>query len=277
MTYSIVARDPDTGQMGVAVQSHYFTAGRVVAWTRPGVGAVATQAMAEIAHGPRGLDGLAAGRSPEEVLSSLLDADPGRATRQVAMVDARGRVAAHTGHETIAEAGHRTGEGFSVQANMMWRASVWDAMADAYLSAGGDLTARLLASLRAAQDEGGDVRGQQSAGLVVVAAEGAPWDRLVDVRVDDHPSPLDELERLADLARAYGSGEHSAALGTNPELLFWTAVRHAAEGRVDQAADLLGQFLRPGDGWSELLRRLPATGRLPDDPDLIDRLTAAAR
>jgi uncharacterized Ntn-hydrolase superfamily protein len=278
MTYSIVARDPTTNELGVAVQSHYFGVGPVVPWLRPGLGAVATQASVEVGYGPKALDLLAAGHDPRQALDRLTAEDDRAHTRQVAVVDAHGDVAVHTGERCIAEAGHRTGDGWSVQANMMTNATVPDAMADAFTAADGqDLATRLLAALDAAEAEGGDIRGRQSAALVVVSGDPAtaPWDRVVDVRVDDAAEPLVELRRLVGLRTAYRTMDPAhPALGDNPELRFWSALQRAvAKGEVDEARKDLDAIYRRDDRWRELLRRLPAAGNFPDDPDLVRALT----
>jgi uncharacterized Ntn-hydrolase superfamily protein len=205
-TFSIVARDPATGEMGVAVQSHWFSVGSNVAWAEAGVGAVATQSFIDPSYGRGGLELMRGGASAEEALKTLLARDEGRDVRQVAMVDARGRVAAHTGAKCIEAAGDRVGKDYSVQANLMSNGRVWPAMASAFESARGDLADRMLAALDAAQAAGGDIRGRQSAALVVVKAEstGKPWaDRVFDLRVDDSAEPLKELRRLVRLQRAY--------------------------------------------------------------------------
>src|SRR5262249_32584870 len=203
MTFSIVARDPATGEFGVAVQTRYFGVGSVVPWAEPGVGAVATQSFAEVSYGPQGLalmrDGIPAARA----LDRLRGEDAGEATRQVAMVDADGGVAVFTGTSCVAEAGSETGDAVTAQANMMERATVWGAMVRAYGGSGGDLAERLMAALRAAEGEGGDMRGRQSAALLVVPGEGDPWARRFDIRVDDHTDPVGELDRLLVLGRAY--------------------------------------------------------------------------
>lgn len=273
MTYSIVAHDPESGQMGVAVQSHFFSVGSICPWPEPGVGVVATQAMAEVSYGPLGLALLRAGKSPDEALRALLAVDDGAARRQVAVVDAGGAVAVHTGEQCIPEAGHHEGDGYSVQANMMERPTVWDAMAEAYEAATGDLADRMLAALDAGEAEGGDIRGRQSAALVVVEATGRPWERAYDVRVDDDPDPLADLRRLLDMQRAYRTGRHGPAMGPNPELLFWEGVRLAAEEGPEAARQVLEQAYEQDGRWAELLRRLPAAGLLPDDPELIRALT----
>jgi uncharacterized Ntn-hydrolase superfamily protein len=274
-TYSIVARDPETGELGVAVQSHWFAVGDVVSWARPGVGAVATQSVAEKAHGPNGLDRLDAGRSATEALADLLETDPQARFRQVAIVDAAGGIAVHTGDGCMAYAGDEAGEAFSCQANMMERDTVPGAMAAAYRAAEGYLAERLLAALDAAQAEGGDVRGQQSAALLVVPAAGEAWETRIDVRVDDHPDPLRELRRLVTLARAYeyaeqgdellGEGRHDEATEAYrraaelapdaDELIFWAGLGLAAtdlEAGVAQVREAIA--VKPA--WRVLLDRL---------------------
>lgn len=280
MTYSIVARDPVTGDLGVAVQSHYFAVGPVVPWLRPGVGAVATQAMVAVRYGPEALDLLAAGNAPAEALADLTQRDPQAETRQVAIVAADGRVATHTGDRCIAEAGHRNGDGWSVQANMMTNATVPDAMATTYAAGvkrGDDLPTRLLDALDAAEAEGGDIRGRQSAALVIVSGDPdtPSWERLYDVRVDDAAEPLAELRRLVAVRRAYLTFDvDHAALGANPELRFWQAIGLATtQGKVDEARAALEAIYADDDRWRELLRRLPASGNFPDDPGLLAALT----
>jgi uncharacterized Ntn-hydrolase superfamily protein len=272
VTYSIVARDASTGELGVAVQSHYFSTGSIVTWAAPGAGAVATQAFAEASYGPLGLQLMGSGLDAPSALRGLVAADAGSPTRQVAMVDARGGVAAHTGAQCIADAGHLTGDGWSVQANMMRQATVWDAMATAFTTASGDLAARLLAALDAAEVEGGDIRGRQSAALLVVPAAGPPWAKVMELRVEDHPAPLAELRRLVEMKRAYTAAEDGPAMGDNPELAFWQGLGLAMSGKVDEALPLLQRAYKADDGWALLLRRLPAAGLFPDDPELLDRL-----
>jgi uncharacterized Ntn-hydrolase superfamily protein len=296
MTYSIVARDPETGRLGVAVQSHWFSVGSIVSWAEAGVGAVATQSYAERSYGPLGLELMRRGRSAPEALETLLYADEERAVRQVAFVDREGRVGVHTGDDCIREFGHVAGDGFSVQANMMERATVWGAMADAYRSADGDLPDRLLAALVAAQAEGGDIRGMQSAAMLVVEAEptGTEWgDRVVDLRVEDHPTPVDELTRVLRLWRAYGHAERAEELelaedpaGATqerlvslgfapdyPEIAFWAAISLAQSGRLDDAARTVEVAHTAGPGWAELLRRIVADGQV----ELTDEAFAALR
>ena len=275
-TYSIVARDPDTGTLGVAVQSHWFSVGSLVSWGRPGVGVVATQSIVEPAYGPRLLDRLEAGEEPGSALNALVADDDAARFRQVAVVDAAGAVAVHTGDGCIEHAGHRTGEGFSVQANMMASPQVWPAMAEAFSSAEGPLSRRLLAALEAAEGAGGDVRGRQSAALLVVPAEGEGWRRDVELRVEDDPEPLAELSRLLDLHQAYaladegdalaGKGDHGAAADRyrqaaalapqSDELLFWAGLSLAQGGEVDKGAAAVQRAIDAHQGWRELLLRL---------------------
>jgi uncharacterized Ntn-hydrolase superfamily protein len=295
MTYSIVARDAETGELGAAVQSHWFAAGDLVLWAEPAVGAVATQATVEVAHGPEGLRLMREGRSAPEAMAERVRLDEGRDVRQIAMVDASGRIAAHTGSACMAEAGHRTGAAYSCQANMMMNDTVWDAMAEAYEASGGDLVHRLLDALDAAEAEGGDVRGKQAAGILVVRAEPGErsWeDVIVHVRVDDHPEPLPELRRLVDLKFAYDRldaaekrelagdlegafDEQRAALREfpdNPEIAFWTATGLAAHGRLDEARRTIRTALEDYPGWEILLRRLLRDGQLTLPPEAVRAL-----
>ena len=226
-TYSIVARDPATGELGVAVQSHWFSVGSIVTWARPGVGAVATQSVAEPAYGPRLLARLATGEDPTAALAAELAADDSARFRQVAAIDAAGRLAAHTGEGCMGFAGHSTGPEFSAQANMMASEAVWPAMATAFEAATGPLERRLLAALEAAEEAGGDVRGKQSAALLVVPSEGDAWRAKVELRVEDAPEPLAELGRLLDLHDAYEIADRADSL--------------AGQGRHDEAAELYGR------------------------------------
>jgi uncharacterized Ntn-hydrolase superfamily protein len=208
-TYSIVARDAATGDLGVAVQSHAFSVGSAVSWAEAGVGAVATQSFIDPSYGPLGLDLMRAGRSAPDTLKGLIAGDEGRDVRQVAMVDASGRAAAHTGSRCIPAAGNHVGEGYSVQANLMDNDTIWPAMAKAFEAARGDLAERMLQALEAAQAAGGDIRGMQSAAILVVkgVSSGKPWqDKIFDLRVEDSPQPLVELRRLVTLQRANNLG-----------------------------------------------------------------------
>ncbi len=281
MTYSIVARDPQNGELGVAVQSHYFSVGSVVPWAEAGVGAVATQAIGEISYGPKGLDLMREGSTAEEALQALVLADPMSARRQVAMIDAIGNVATHTGEQCIAHAGHRAGDGVSVQANMMESDTVPAAMLAAFEATSGDLPEGLLAALDAAEQEGGDIRGRQSAAIVVAAGTRGDerWQgRVLDLRVEDHAEPLVELRRLVQLHRAYRlafAAEEAATAGDmtaatshmmqalqlapgNPEIAFWSAMGTAAAGQLPLAKRLLAQAASVDPRWNELARRLPA-------------------
>lgn len=275
-TYSIVARDARSGQLGVAVQSHWFGVGTIVSWAEPGIGAVATQSLAEPAYGPGALELLRAGTSPDEALARLTAGDEARALRQVAVVDALGRAAAHTGADCIAHAGQRRGEGFSCQANMMLTDAVPDAMAAAFEEHSGPLDERLLAALDGAEAAGGDIRGRQSATLLVVPAEGEPWRRLYDLRVDDHPDPLAELRRLHGLQRAYdlssraedlvAEGRHGEAAPLfeeaatrapeSDELLFWAGLGAAQGGDLELGLSRVRAAAELNPRWLELLGRL---------------------
>ena len=275
-TYSIVAFDPVTGEHGAAVHSHWFSVGSLCIWARPGVGAVATQSVVEPAHGPHGLDRLAAGATAADALDALLSADALAAVRQVGIVDAAGRVAVHTGAECIACAGDAAAAHVSAQANMMARDTVPAAMVAGFEGAEGDLAERLLAALDAAEGEGGDVRGRQSAALVVVPRQGEPWQARFELRVEDHAGPVTELRRLVRLARAYElAGEADELMASDralaagelyeraaelapesDELLFWAglAQAHAGDGKRGLAAVRRAIEIHPG--WRDLLDRL---------------------
>ena len=293
MTYSVAAVDLDAGVMGVAVQSHWLAVGAIVPWAAAGTGVLATQANSDLAAGRRGLELLASSGSAVTTLAGLLRDDPRAAVSQIAVVDTAGRAVAHTGGRCVAEAGHRTGAGWSVQANMMLRPTVPDAMAAAWTEGTGTpLAARMLTALRAAQAEGGDVRGQQSAAMLIVSLRaGEPLDTILDVRADDHADPLAELERLCVLGEAYR--EHELGLGvlaTDPgqalahwtraaalapgheELSFWRAVALASAGQRTEARQILLGLCSASPGWRSMLSRLPAAGLLPDDPGLLAEL-----
>ena len=296
-TYSIVARDPATGQMGVAVQSHWFSTGSMVTWAEPGVGAIATQSMVEVSYGPLGLNKMRNGKTAPEVLKSLLQEDQNREVRQVAMIDARGNVGVHTGIRCIAEAGHQNGDQYSVQANMMKKNTVWSAMARAYEASTGDLADRLLTALDAAQAEGGDIRGKQSAAMLVVSGEHSdhPWSGiLIDLRVEDHPEPLAELRRLLTIQRAYQAmnqgdeflsegnfqkafAAYNRATDLAPqleELSFWQAVTLADTGKVEESLPIFKRVFAVNPDWSLLLQRLPAAGLLKVDPESMNKITS---
>ncbi len=285
MTYSIVALDPSTGQLGAAVQTRWFGVGSVVPWVEAGVGAVATQSFTEVALGYNGLRLMREGRPAPEALRAVLDDDPGESVRQVGMVDATGRSAAHTGAQCVRYASHLVLPGISVQANMMERPTVPAAMLAAFQGAGGDLAARLLAALVAAESEGGDVRGRQSAALVVApGGHGSPpWARLFDLRVEDHRVPLEELSRLLSVARAYGAmddAEEAAARGDgaaaaaagersielapeDDQVILWHAVWLAAAGRVAEARVEFTRAAAIEPRAGEHLRRFAEAGHLP--------------
>jgi uncharacterized Ntn-hydrolase superfamily protein len=299
-TYSIVARDTATGEIGVAVQSHWFSVGSTVPWAEAGVGAVATQSFVDPSYGPLGLDMMRAGRSAPDALAGLLAADPEREVRQVAMVDAQGRVAAHTGKKNIQAAGQHVGKGYSVQANLMANEKVWPAMAKAFEGATGDLAERMLTALEAAQAVGGDIRGQQSAAILVVPGtpSGRPWaDQIFDLRIEDHPRPLEEMRRLLHVARAYrhmnagdlavekndvpaAEREYGAAMKLLPdsaEVVFWYAAALAMAGQVDRSLPLFARAFALEPAWRTLVPRLPASGLLPADPAVLSRIEGAGR
>ncbi len=294
-TYSIVARDPATGELGVAVQSHWFSVGPIVPWAEAGVGAVATQSLVDPSYGPLGLALMRAGRPAPQALAALLAGDEHPDVRQVAMIDAQGRVAAHTGEHAILAAGHHVGENYSVQANLMESSTVWPAMAKAFEEAEGDLAERMLRALEAAQAEGGDIRGRQSAAILVVSGQptGKPWvDRTFDLRVEDDPQPLVELRRLLTLARAYremnagddamttedvpAAVEHYNAAARmvpdNMEMVYWAAVTLAGVGKVEEALPRFEKAFAADPRWAVLTPRLPVAGLLPDDPALLARI-----
>jgi uncharacterized Ntn-hydrolase superfamily protein len=324
-TFSIVARDPATGQMGVAVQSHWFAVGQIVPWAEAGVGAVATQSFVDPSYGKLGLDLLRAGKSAPDTLRALLGGDAACEVRQVGVVDANGVVATFTGNRDIAAAGGiasnasgeavtvncgahggrlSAGRDFAVQANLMANDRVWPAMAKAFAAAKGDLAERMLAALDAAQAEGGDIRGKQSAALIVVNAKstGRAWqDRAFDLRVDDHPQPLAELRRLVALQRAYNHmnagdlavehKDHETALreysaaeriasdtagipqSRFAEMLYWHAVALVNMGRVDEALPIFARAFQLEPSWRELTPRLSRSGLLPEDAALLERIT----
>ncbi len=282
-TFSIVARDPSTGELGVAVQSHWFSVGSVVPWAEAGVG---------------GLSLMRAGRSAPDALKGLLAADEGRDVRQVAMIDAQGRVDAWTGKNDIQAAGHHIGKDYSVQANLMLNDKIWPAMAAAFGATKGDLAERMLAALDAAQAAGGDIRGRQSAAIIIVSGKptGQAWkDRVFDLRVDDSEQPLKELRRLVTLQRAYNHmnagdlavekkdnegalREYGAAeqlVPGNAEMIYWHAVALVNMGRVEESLPLFKRVFAMDRNWIELTPRLPKSGLLPDDPKLIERIVAA--
>ncbi len=295
-TYSIVAIDEATGEMGAAVQSHWFSVGSLVIWGEAGVGVVATQSFVNPALGPQGLELMKIGLTPREVMAKLLNADPGREVRQVAMLNAKGEVAAHTGNQCIEAAGHQLGKGYSVQANMMKNDKVWPAMAKAFeASVGQPLAERLVAALEAAQAEGGDIRGKQSAAILVVAPEssGQSWvDRRVDLRVEDHAEPVKELKRLLQVHRAYDHmnkgdlavehgdvemamkeyGAAEAMFPDNLEMKFWHAVSLANIGQIEAALPLFGEVFKGDINWKTLTSRLIKNQLLKVDEATLERI-----
>jgi len=298
-TFSIVARDPETGDLGVAVQSHYFSVGPIVPWAEAGVGAVATQSLVEVSYGPRGLQMMSSGRSAKQTLEELLAQDSNKDVRQVAMIDARGDVAAWTGKRCIPAAGDHVGTQYSVQANLMSNERIWPAMAEAYETTKGDLAARLLAALEAGQKAGGDIRGQQSAAIVIVKGKRSskPWaDRVMDLRVEDNPHPIQELERLVRTWRAYRNVDQGDAYATegkiedamkayaegarlapgNDEILFWQAASLWQLGREKEATPIFRKVFAHDHRWVELVPRLVPAGLLKDDPASLKRISALA-
>ena len=294
-TYSIVARDADNGELGVAVQSHWFSVGTIVSWAQPGVGAVATQSFAEPAYGPRGLALMRSGVTAPDALKSLLATDEHENVRQVAMIDAAGNVANHTGSDSITEYCNLVGDNYAVQANMMWQPTVCNAMAGAFEETDGDLAEKLMAALEAAEEAGGDIRGKQSAALLVVngdVSEPAWGGREFDLRIEDHKEPIAEMRRLLTMARAYRlmnagdehmtNGDIESAVGAysgaqalvpdSHEMIFWHAVTLAAAGEVDMAMPLFEEAFGMWPKWRELIQRLPAAGLFPEDPDLMERI-----
>ncbi|NQU26949.1 MAG: DUF1028 domain-containing protein [Candidatus Marinimicrobia bacterium] len=296
-TYSIVALDEKTGELGVAVQSHWFSVGSVVPWARAGVGAVATQSFVRVEYGPQGLDLMEAGASAEEALVELMNDDEGAEVRQVAMIDINGEVVAHTGENCIWAAGHQTGKNYSVQANLMENETVWPAMAEAFEKSRGGLADRMLAALEAAEVEGGDIRGRQSAAMLIVSGQptGIPWkDIVLELRIEDHPDPLVELKRLIRIHRAYQhanqgdlyveKGKTELALKEydkaatlypeNPELPYWTAVTLADIGRVNESLPLFKAAFVIDERWRTLTPRLVNAGLLPDDKKMLELILA---
>lgn len=301
-TFSIVARDPQTGEMGVAVQSHWFSVGTEVPWAEAGVGAIATQSFVDPSYGKLGLEWMRVGKSAPDTLKGLIAGDEGRDVRQVAMIDAQGHVSAHTGAKCVGAAGQIVDEQnqFSVQANMMLNENIWPAMARAYRETKGDLADRMLAALDAAQSAGGDIRGRQSAAIVIVKAKstGKPWqDRVFDLRVDDSPAPLIELRRLVTLARAYNHmnagdlasekndtegmlREYGAAeklVPDNLEMIYWHAVALANVGRVEESLPLFRKVFKADKNWATMTPRIVKSDLLPKDPKVLERIMEQAK
>ncbi len=299
-TFSIVARDEQTGELGVAVQSHWFSVGSIVSWAEAGVGAVATQSMVNASFGPRGLDLLKTGKSSSEALNDLIASDEGRDFRQVAIINTNGQVAAFTGEKCIADAGHITGKNYSVQANMMLNDKVVPAMSKAFESSKGPLAERMLAALKAAQAAGGDIRGQQSAAILVVKgkATGNLWeDRKIDLRVEDHPDAVKEIERVLRVYRAYehmNNGDLAIEKGDEPgalreygaaesmfpdniEMKYWHAVSLVNIGMVDKALPMFEEIFKKDKNWAELTRRIVKNGLLNVDHATLERIISAGK
>ena len=298
-TYSIVARDTETGEMGVAVQSHWFSVGSLVTWAEAGVGAVATQSFVDPAYGPLGLKLMGAGKTANQALDALIASDPGKDVRQVAMIDANGNVAAHTGRKCIQEAGHIVGDNYSVQANLMLNDKIWGAMSEAYERSTGDLADRMMAALDAAEAAGGDIRGKQSAAILIVkgTSTGQPWaDRIMELRVEDHPDPLNELRRLMQVHRAYDHmnrgdiaiehndvdaalreyGAAEAMFPDNLEMKFWHAISLVNADRLDQSLPIFKEIFSKDMNWATLGPRLPQSGILPRDEEIIKKVLSVA-
>ena len=294
-TYSIVARDENTGEMGVAVQSHWFSVGSIVSWGEAGVGVVATQSFVNVSFGKRGLELLTSGLTPSETINKLLALDEGGEVRQLAILDSKGRVAAHTGMNCIPEAGHIIGENFSVQANLMLNDRVWPEMAKAFKESEGPLAERMLTSLEAAQRAGGDIRGQQSASLLIVKGKstGKVWeDRLIDLRVEDHPNALNELKRLLKVYRAYehmnngdlavekgdmklAMEEYAAAermFPDNVEMKYWHAVTLVNNGELENALSLFKEVFAVNKNYAVLTPRLINIGLLNVSEDELNKI-----
>jgi uncharacterized Ntn-hydrolase superfamily protein len=294
-TYSIVALDETTGELGVAVQSHWFSVGFLVPWAKAGVGAVATQSFVKVDYGPDGLQLMESGITAVDALKTLTSKDEGEAVRQVGMIDIKGNVAAHTGSRCIKYAGHIVGENYSVQANMMANGTVPKAMAVAFEKTKGDLADRMMAALEAAEAEGGDIRGKQSAAMVIVSGEpsGVDWkDTKLSLRIEDHPTPLIELKRLIRVHRAYqhaNMGDHymeteeidkalieyskaAEYYPENAELPYWSAVALANGGRLEEALPVFRSVFQRNPDLKTMTPRLVKSGLLPDDKSLISKI-----
>lgn len=284
-TYSIVARDTVTGEMGVAVQSHWFSVGSIVTWGEAGVGVVATQSFVNPSFGPRGLEMLKNGMTAQEAVDSLIASDEGRDVRQLAILDVNGNVAAYTGKNNIPAAGHIVGDNYSVQANLMLNDKVWSAMAEAFESTDGPLAERMISALEAAQSVGGDIRGKQSSAILIIKGKstGKIWeDRLIDLRVEDSPEPVKELKRLLKVHRAYdymNAGDLAVELGNmelamkeystaeemfpdNEEMKYWHAVTLVNNDRLEEALPLFAKVFEKNKNWKILTPRLVPIGLL---------------
>ncbi|MGD9734719.1 MAG: DUF1028 domain-containing protein [Solirubrobacterales bacterium] len=306
MTYSLLARDPGTGEIGVAVQSHFFGVGRLIPWGRAGVGVVATQSFVEASYGPTGLSLMAEGVSPREALDRMVSVDPDAAVRQVALMDITGIAAVHTGADCIGDAADAAAPDVCAQSNLCASPAIPGAMVEAFHEARGSLAPRMLAALRAAESLGGDIRGRQSVAMLVVriVPTGSYGDdRPVDLRVDDAPAPLDELERLLRVGGAFAgllrmlateglfSGDPAAApagavedavaeleeaqraIGTgNLEPTVWRGLLLARAGHGDEARDAFARAATGDPRVAGFVRRLAAAGMWPGDPATLERL-----
>jgi uncharacterized Ntn-hydrolase superfamily protein len=298
-TYSIIARDPKTGQLGIGVESHAFACGAIVPWAEAGIGAIATQATADTNYGRLGLALMRAGKTAQQALAALIAADPRSNIRQVAIIDNMGQVAAHTGKRCIASSGHVTGANFSVQGNLLRSPDVWEKMSKAYVNSEGDFSERLLRALEAGQDAGGDMRGMQSAALVVVPGPNDPFKRemVTNLRVDDNDQPLIELRRLLTVqrgqewyiqavhavetgnlasAREYSENLRGLVVGTR-EPLFWYAVTLAEHGYLDEALPIFALVFAVEPIWGSMIDRLVVSGNFPDDPAAITKVKALVK
>ena len=294
-TYSIVALDAETGELGVAVQSHWFSVGFLVPWVKAGVGAVVTQSFVKVDYGPDGLELMENGMSAKDALKSLIDQDEAEAVRQVAMIDIKGNVAAHTGERCIVFANHVVGKNYSVQANMMENSTVPKAMAVAFENSSGDLADRMMAALEAAEKEGGDIRGKQSAAMVIMSGEptGIEWkDTKMSLRIEDHPTPLKELKRLIRIHRAYqhaNKGDYYMELNQidnalteynkaskyypeNPELPYWSAVALVNGGRINEALPIFKAVFKSNPNLKKMTPRLIKSGLLIDDEKVLKKI-----
>lgn len=299
MTYSIVAHDPQTGELGVAVQSRYFAAGRVVPWIEAGVGVIASQAFANAMYGHEGLRLLRAGQAPAAILGELVSRDAGASRRQVAMLDVQGRAAVHTGAGCVAAAGHAVGAHCAAQGNMLASSRVWPAMVEAFEGTRGAMADRLLSAMDAAEREGGDLRGRQAAGLLVAAGKPSGVARLdlcVDIRVDDHPDPVGEVRRLVHFARAneranramekIQAGDFASALtdldaciATHPDepvFHFRRTLALLALDRPEEARAALHTARAAHPGWAELLLRFADAGIVPLSRDALAPIVGAS-
>jgi len=297
-TFSIVALDEKHKKIGAAVQSHWFNVGALCPWVLPGVGAVATQAMVAIGYGPSGLALLEKGISPRMALKNLLEKDNRREVRQIGMINMNGETAVHTGKHCIAYAGHQTGTNYAVQGNMMENESVWSAMGSAFESFEGDFASRLVYALGAGQSAGGDVRGMQSAAIKIVdnIKDETPWNHVqIDLRVEDHEQPIQELSRLVNIHKAYqlsnkgdqklAENDHAAALKAYThaahlapnieELRYWQAISLIDCGRTEEALQIFKEVFSINPAWVELTKRLPSAGFLPEDPTILKKILSS--